>query len=174
MYSDDIKLLKKQKREANLEIFMTFIKIYLQLKIAFPNLVKEREDLVMLVKSYFDVDRNETEVLNKIRECYGEVDDHESVDELLEEFDEMFDNFYKHCQRTFLDYADFLASYGDFFSLLAFRIEAAIKGSVIEPKEYLRRRMIHYPICFPIFDAEYKKKMLKLVPNLPMPVEEEF
>ncbi len=174
MYSDDVKNLKQQKREVNLEILLDFIRIYLQLKIAFPNLVKEREDLVKLVQRYFDADRNETEVLNKIRVCYGEMDDHEGVDALLEEFDEMFDNFYKHCQRTFLDYEDFLASYGNFSFLLVLRIESVLKGSQIEVEEYMRRRMVHYPIHFQVFDKEYKQKLLELVPNLPTPVEEEF
>jgi len=102
MYSDDIKDLKKQKREAKLAIITDFIKIYFQLKIAFPSLVKEREDLVKLVGRYLDADENETEVLNKIGKIYGKREDHEGVDELLEEFDEMFENMYEHCQRTFL------------------------------------------------------------------------
>ena len=58
MYSDDIKDLKKQKREAKLAIITDFIKIYFQLKIAFPSLVKEREDLVKLVGRYLDADEN--------------------------------------------------------------------------------------------------------------------
>lgn len=174
MYSDDIKDLKKQKREAKLAIITDFIKIYFQLKIAFPSLVKEREDLVKLVGRYLDADENETEVLNKIGKIYGKREDHEGVDELLEEFDEMFENMYEHCQRTFLDYETFLEDYGDFFSLVVLRLECALKGTQIETTDYSRIRMIHYPIHFQVFDEAYKQKMLEFVPKLPEPVEEEF
>ncbi len=174
MYSDDIKDLKKQKREARLSILFDFIKIYFQLRVAFPNLVKEREDLVRLIEKYFAMDDNETEVLNKIKVIYGKREDHEGVDALLEEFDGMFENLYNHCQRTFLDYEDFLANYGDFFSLIELRIEQAFHGKQIEPEDYLRRGMIHYPINFQTFDEAYKKKMLEIVPRLPEPIEEDF
>lgn len=174
MYRDDIKILKKQKREAKLDILIDFLKIYLQLRIAFPNLVKEREDLVNLMVRYFEADKNETAVLNAIGAFYGKCDDHEGVDALLDEFDEMFENLYNHCQRTFLEYEDFLASYGDFILLLNLRIEAALKGCQIETEDYMRLHLMHYPISFQVFDEDYKRKMLELVPVLPKPVEEEF
>jgi len=71
MYSDDIKDLKRQKREANQNILFSFIRIYISLRTGFPGLIKERDDLVNMVSRYFESDRNESDVLRLINKCYG-------------------------------------------------------------------------------------------------------
>lgn len=174
MYRQDVLDLKFQKLEANLNILLDFIGIYAKLRIGFPNLVKERTDLVALVRRYFELDRNETEVLNLIKKCYGKVEDHEGVDEILEEFDSMFDSLYDYCQITFLDYEEFLEEYGDFFDLIALRLRCSFTGEKCDPEDYKRFRMKHRPIKFQTFDCEYKEKMLEMIPKLPEPVEEDF
>ncbi len=171
MYSDDIKDLKRQKREANQNILFSFIRIYISLRTGFPGLIKERDDLVNMVSRYFESDRNESDVLRLINKCYGNRDDHEGVDELLEEFDDMFEQLYDHCEKTFLDYEDFLEDYGDFLDLLFRRIQ---NGGTDDTESYRRYKLVHRPIDFPTFDQQYKKKMLEKVAHLPEPVEVDF
>lgn len=171
MYSDDIKDLKKQKREANQNILFSFIRIYISLRTGFPELIKERDDLVKMVSRYFESDRNESEVLRLINQKYGNRDDHEGVDELLEEFDDMFEQLYNHCDKTFLDYEEFLEDYGDFLDLLFRRIQNGGKDDI---ESYRRYRLTHRPIDFQTFDQQYKQKMLEKVTHLPEPVEVDF
>lgn len=174
MYSDDIKNLKKEKREANLTILLDFLKIYLRMRIGFPNLTVERERLVKLVQLYFNADGNESEILDFLNLKYGNRDQHELVDEILDEFDTMFDNLYDHCQRTFADYEDVMEDYGDLLTLLTNRLMCSFSGTPYAPAQEIRYRMIHYPIQFQVFDDAYKEKMKEKVKTLPEPVEEEF
>lgn len=174
MYKDDIRRLYFEKREANWYILRDFIKIYLSLRVGFPNLVEERENLVKLVQMYFDVDQNEKEVLSCIKQKYGKVKDHEGIDELLDTFDSMFEHLYDHIERTFLDYEEVMMDYGDFIDFIAYRINSIFSGKPLENGEDTRYRMKHFPIRFQLFDNSYKEKMLEYIPNLPEPIEEEF
>lgn len=174
MYRQDVRDLKLQKLEANWYILLDFVSIYIRLRVGFPDFVKERDDLVELVQRYFAADKNESEVLDLITKCYGDREDHEGLDAILVDFDDMFDCIYDYCQLTFLDYEEFLEAYGDFFNLLALRIRKAITGEAYDPTDYERYRLKHRPIKFQLFDDSYKQKMLEMIPKLPEPVEEEF
>ncbi len=174
MYQEDIRDIQNQKREAKRYILEDFFSIYLRMKWFFPHLEKERESLVSLVRRYFEMDENETEVLKEIQKYYGQRDCHDGIDELLDDFDERFEHIYQYCQDTFEDYESVLVEYGDFFSLLELRIRSLLTKTPYEPGIEYRHRMKERPIDFPIFDEAYKEKLLKLVPQLPEPVEEDF
>ncbi len=173
MYREDIRELKSQKREANREILWEFVRIYLRMRLFFPHFQKERDNLVALVQTYFQADQNESEVLDSIRKYYGKREDHEGIDELLDDFDGRFEKIYQYCQDTFEDYEEVLFDYWDLFSLLELRLRSLMTGEMYEPGKEYRYRMIESPIRFPIFDEPYKQKMLELIPHLPEPEEPE-
>lgn len=171
MYREDIKDLYKQKREAKRFILRDFLFIYLKLRIWFPHLEQERHKLVELVQLYLDADQNETDALCLIGQCYGAVEDHEGVDELLTDFDEMFENLYGYCQRFFEDYEDVINYYGDFVDLLFLRIQSFLQNEPYEPGSSIRYRMVPEKITFPLFDKAYKEKVMMKIPALPVPEE---
>ena len=174
MYRDDVRDLFVQKKEADRSLLWNFVTIYTKMKIFFPTLEKERKDLAQLVQLYMQTEKNENEVLRDIRKYYGKVDDHEGIDEMLEEFDEMFENIYLHCDKTFQSYEDVFYEYGSFWNLIMAKIRAAKKAIPLEPEPGVRRWMKHMPIRFPIFDEEYKVRMKEKVRTLPEPEKEEF
>lgn len=174
MYIDDIKDLKDQKKEAKKYILIDFVKIYTYLIIWYPNLKEERKNLAELVQIYLAADRNEKEVLNAIEKYYGMLDQHEGIDELLEEFDDMFQRLFEHCDQTFGDYEDVFAMTGDWIDLFVLRMKCALEGKPYHPADDIRHRMKHAPIRFPVFDDDYKKKMLEYIPKIPKPTEEDF
>lgn len=167
MYRDNIKDLYKQKRESRKMILSEFLEIYLKLRLFFPQLVEERTALVNLVQMYFDADENECQVLKAINRRYGKLDDHEGVDELLDDFDDMYDNLFEYCQDAFVDYGQFLEMYGDFFGLLFHKLNTFITGdnydSTLQYTHWMKMRKLD----FPVFDEAYKQKVLIMLPNLP-------
>lgn len=169
MYRDDVKDLKAQKREANWKILYDFVSIYMRMKLFLPELEEERLNLMKVVQLYFDCDSNEYTVLNEINQQYGRLDEHYGIDELLEEFDERFDAIFDYCQDTFVDYEIFLSEYGDFVDLLIHRIKMLINGNDPETESILRYRyrMNLRKNDFPLFDENYKNKVLLMLPNLP-------
>ena len=169
MYKDDVKDLKSQKRESNAKILYDFFSIYIRMKLFLPDLEVERLNLVKMVQMYFDCDSNETIVLKEIKRLYGSLDEHEGVDELLDDFDDMFDSIYKYCQDAFGDYETFLSEYGDFVALIYHRIKMIIRGNDPDTEALLRYRhwMNIKKVDFPIFDEDYKEKVLIMLPTLP-------
>lgn len=167
MYRDDIKDLYKQKRESRKMILTDFLEIYFKLRFFFPQLVEERTALVNLVQMYFDADENEHQVLKAINKQYGRLDEHEGVDELLVDFDEMYDNLFEYCQDAFVDYGQFLEMYGDFFDLLFHKVNALITGDNYDPSLQYAHWMKMRRLDFPVFDEKYKQKILIMLPNLP-------
>lgn len=167
MYKDDIKDLYKQKRESRKLILTDFLEIYFKLRLFFPQLIEERKSLVNLVQMYFDADDNEYQVLKEISKKYGKLDEHDGVDGLLEDFDEMYDNLFEYCQAAFVDYDQFLELYGDFFELLFHSINKAVEGDVTDSNLQYAHWMKMRQLDFQVFDDEYKQKILAMVPNLP-------
>lgn len=174
MYKEDIRELKKQKREAMRDILFDFASIYFRMKLFFPNLKQERENLVVLVQQYVNADHNENEVLALIQRRFGNLDDHEDVDELLEEFDDRFENLYYFCQATFEDYETVLSDYWDYIALINMRLQSLLEGERYAPAEDTKYRMHHRKMNFSVFDEDYKKKMLEMIPQLPAVKEEMF
>ena len=174
MYKEDIHDLYIQKREAKVTILKEFLSIYLRMRLFFPNLEKERDQLVALVQLYFETDQNESEVLKQIKKYYGEVEDHEGIDELLEEFDTRFENFYDYLEDAFEDYESVLVDYWDFLFVLEKRLTSYFKGEKYTLGEENRYRMVLGPIRFPLFDEKYKQKLLVQIPHLPEPEEVDF
>ena len=167
MYKDDIKDLYKQKRESRKMILSDFLEIYFKLRLFFPQLVEERNSLINLVQMYFNADDNEYQVLKAISKRYGKLDEHDGVDELLEDFDEMYDNLFEYCQDAFVDYGEFLEMYGDFFGLLFHSINKSITGDTYDANLQYTHWMKMRQIDFQTFDEEYKQKVLAMIPNLP-------
>ena len=167
MYKDNIKDLYKQKRESRKMILIDFLEIYFKLRLFFPQLTEERNALVNLVQLYFDTDDNGYQVLRKINKYYGKLDDHEGVDELLEDFDDMYDNLFDYCQDAFVDYGEFLQMYGDFFGLLFYKINKLLSGDTYDSNLQYTHWMKMRQLDFPVFDEEYKQKVLTMLPNLP-------
>ena len=167
MYKDDIKALYKQKRESRRMILYDFLEIYFKLRLFFPQLVEERNSLKNLVQMYFDADDNEYQVLKEINKQYGKLDDHEGVDELLEDFDEMYDSLFEYCQDAFVDYGQFLEMYGNFFDLLFYSINKCITGDWHDSNLQYKHCMKMRQIDFQVFNEDYKQKVLARVPNLP-------
>lgn len=169
MYKDDVKDLRAQKREANCKILYDFLSIYIRMKLFLPELEEERLNMMKVVQMYFDCDNNEADVLKAIKQQYGDVDEHYGVDELLDEFDERFDSIYDYCQDMFVDYELFLSEYGDFIDLLVHRIKMMLNGHDPDTESilYYRHWMNIRKADFPMFDVEYKNKVLMMLPNLP-------
>lgn len=163
MYKDDIKELYAQKREAKRMIILDFLEIYLKLRILFPELEEERNNLISLVQLYINADNNETDVLKAILFQYGDLDEHDGVDTLLEDFDEMYNKLFDYCQNAFLDYDTFFEMYGSFIDMLMIRI----RGMEDDILKYNRHRMKLRRLNFSIFDKEYKEKILVMLPSLP-------
>ncbi len=174
MYREDIQDIKGQKREMAGMIVREFVRIYVQMRWFFPSLKEERESLLQLVKQYLAADRNETELLNLLNDYYGSWEDHEAVDELLEELDESFIHFYEHCEKTFEDYDSVLLEYGDFLGRMRYRMACLMHLKQEPSSAQVRYRLKHRAITFPIVDDDYKEKMKVMIPQLPKPVEEEF
>ncbi len=174
MYRDDLRELRSQKRQAMFVILQEFINIYVKMRLFFPNLKEERKNLVQLVKLYMQTDANESEILGLIEKRFGKYEDHESVDEMLEEFDQLFLNLFQHCELTFDDYQSVIWEYGDFINLLSMRMQSFFQDKPYEPGRDIRHWMKHRPLSFPLFDNEYKEKMKIKIPHLSEPEEVDF
>ena len=166
MYKDDIRDLYAQKREARMQILDDFLKIYIRLRLFFPSLDKERTSLTNLIKMYLQIDRNEGKVLKAIAKQYGHLDDHEGVDELLCDFDDMFIELFEYCSKTFQDYEEFLELYGCFSNLVCTRVPLLLNGNYDDNLNYIYWMQMR-KLDFPIFDEEYKNKVLMMLPALP-------
>lgn len=167
MYKDDIKDLYRQKRESRRIILLDFFEIYIKLRLFFPQLLEERNNLINMVQLYFDADDNECCVLKEMCNQYGNLEDHDGVDELLETFDEMYDNIFDYCQNTFVDYQSFLELYGNFSDLLFYKINCLITSENYDQNLRYKYRMIMRKRNFSVFDEEYKQKVLLMLPSLP-------
>lgn len=167
MYQDNIRDLYKQKLESKTMILIDFLEIYIKLRIFFPQLIEERTALVNLVNLYFEADANEYEVLKAINKQYGKLDEHEGIDILLDDFDEMYDNLFEYCQDAFVDYSSFLEIYGDFIDLLMHKINVSMGKENNDLENRYTYRMKMRKLDFPVFDEKYKQKVLTMLPNLP-------
>lgn len=168
MYKDDVKDLKLQKLDSNIKILYDFLTIYFKMRLFLPELEEERDNLVKMIQMYFNFDANELAVLKEIKRLYGHLEEHSGVDELLDDFDEKFDFIFEYCQDTFVDYETFLMEYGSLIDLIIHRIKIIINGQDPDTDSILYRRywMNMRKIDFPIFDDEYKNKVLMMLPVL--------
>lgn len=167
MYQDNIRDLYKQKLESKTMILIDFLEIYIKLRIFFPQLIEERTALVNLVNLYFEADANEYEVLKAINKQYGKLDEHEGIDILLDDFDEMYDNLFEYCQDAFVDYGSFFEIYGDFIDLLIHKINVSMGKENNDLENRYAYRMKMRKLDFSVFDEKYKQKVLTMLPNLP-------
>lgn len=158
MYKDDIKVLKSQKRESLILVLYDIGKLYIKMKIGYPNLKEELVNLIELLKQYIEYDNNEIEVLNEINKKYGMVENNDIIDILLQEFDEIYENYYYYIQKCLYDYE--LVLDDNIINLIINRING----------KYLKVNNEKYRLILPkidkLFTNDYKVKVLKKIRSI--------
>ena len=159
MYKNEIKILKSEKREALRMIINDFVKIYIKLRICFPDLKEERINLVKLIRNYLEYDKNEKEVLDIINKYYRKCEYNENIDKLLNDFDEIYEKYFEYINDCFKGYEDVLDIYGSILDIIFDKLE----GKNYDDIQKLKYRMIIPNTHYQTFDDEYKNKVKKIL-----------
>jgi len=163
MYKDDVNVVLKDNGEELRALYFDYLIVYMKMQLYLPNLIDEREKLSCLFQHYFHTVKNETEVLKVIKKKYGKVEEDELIDELLDEFEEMYDARWSYYQDVLLDYESVVEEYDNFIEMLKGRFLAFKKGESYSPYVSIRYRMHRQEPDFQLFDDEYKKHVLEKI-----------
>ena len=158
MYNDEIYELKQEKKEALNIFYKDYINIYIKLLIGYPNLKKERNILKYLYKQYIKFDNNETEVLNLISKIHGNKENIDLIDNLLDEFDKIFENYYDYLSECLYGYESTIND--DIINIIINRI----KGDYLKIDN--ERYRMKLPKIGKTFNNEYKEKILKQIRSI--------
>ena len=158
MYKDEIKALKEEKKEALISILKDYYKLYIKLKIGYPNLIEETVLLKLLIKQYILYDNNEKEILNEIIRIFCNSEYNDTIDQLLYEFDYIFENYYNYIEKCLFSYEEVLNV--DIIDTIINRITG----------KYLETNNLKYRLTIPkeskCFNNEYKEKVLKQIRSI--------
>jgi hypothetical protein len=167
MYRDNIADLFSQKRESNRFVLTDFILLYIKMKVFVPHFINEREELVRVVSEYFKCDKNESQVLRYINKNFGKIEEEETIDDLLDEFDEMAQNQYNYFQELVIGYESVLEECSSFMEFIFNKMEAIKEGEKYSPFDQWRRRMGLRKMEYQVFDEPFKEETMKKIGAIP-------
>lgn len=152
MYKQVIKELKQEKKEALTSILKDYYLLYIKLKIGYPNLIDEVTIIQILINNYIRYDNNEKEVLNEIKKIYGNIEYNEKIEQLLNEFDDIFKNYYIYMDIILSNYEEILNK--DIIETIINRITG----------KYKKNNNVKFKIVLSQpFNNNYKEKVLKQI-----------
>ena len=91
MYKDEIKELYELKMDSKKIVVKELLSLYLEFK--FKN--KDVFIIKQLIKFYLNYDKEEKEILKEINKRFGNVDYNSTIDDILNELDEIYN--YDYC-----------------------------------------------------------------------------
>ena len=155
MYKEEIKELYSKKKEEKKIIVEELIVLYLKLKIGYPNLDEEKNAIISMMKYYLKYDKLETDILKEIKKQYGDIENNENVEYILDYLDSLSIYYYEYIDQMVLNYEQVIET--DLINLFINRFNG--KYHLIEKEKY----RISLPVMDQIFIEEDKDKLLKMI-----------
>lgn len=155
MYKYEIKNLYSQKRESYRMIMSELINIYIKLKIGYPNLKQEKNNIKYLIKLYSYYDRNESDILKEINKRFGNSKYNIVIEDILDELDIIYNYYYNYIENIINNYE--LVSGKNIIDIIIKRING----------KYINSDKFKYRLTLPVIHKSLdKEKILKKIRSI--------
>ncbi len=106
MYKDEIKDTRSKIREYNWYFFNECLWIYIKLLFIFPKNKELRRELCLFANNYYAHSKLEKEILLHINNYFGNDDEVDECEEVLEQLDEIFFRYFNYNEYILEGYSD--------------------------------------------------------------------
>ena len=155
MYKDEIKELYELKKDSKKIIMKDLINLYIKLKIGYPNLYNETNNIKYLIRFYINYDKNESLILNEINKKFGNDCYNIILEDILDELDVLYNYYYSYIDDVINIYEQLIEN--DLIDIIINRIN----------RSYLKLDNYKYLLKLPVINKNLDKdKILKKIRSI--------
>ncbi len=148
MYKDEIKDLYSKKRESKKMILCDLLSLYFRLRIGYPNLNMERDNIKFLIIFYLNYEDMEFDILKEIDNKFGYVDYNSDIEDILDELDLVYNYYYDYIESVITNYESVIVN--NIINIIIDRIS----GNYINSNNY------KYRLSLPVFNKVLEKEKI--------------